>query len=782
MKRALTVTALLAMGCLVAPPPAAAQFALAGSSTRVSPCLSPATAGTTGGQVTVGVLGSEDVSSSKFEEYRDVAEGVSVPCFNLFSTNEKIDFNLFGFNVSRTDQRYLGWFNTSFFDLGVDYNQTPHNMGNGGRSIFAESAPGEWTMSDTLQQELQRANDAQLPTSTRTYAFYSNLLAPTFASAGTYDVSSRRKRGTVALDLGKKLPIDLTLTYMRELKEGYRGEGGGNIRGAVNPSYEVLNPLDEVTEDYGIRAAYNFKAGNVHASFNRNLYDNKVDSLTVDNPFQAVDSLVLPASGALPVRGGPARDRIVMAPDNEASTGGAGFLLKLARQTRISGDVSLASWTQNAPFYPYTANTAVLTPSGTPAASLAALPQSSYDGKWDRTLWNFTFTSRPAKGLGLRAQYRSYELEDKSGRWVSTGDMSTPHQNWNTVVPSAAAPYGRLTANPYDTKTSRFTASASYDIGGLTLEGAYHNVELTRRFREATSGTDEGITLSAVFRARDWLDVRASYGESERTAEGETLYGFTADEAEREMKRTRIQADVTPLSNVVLSLAYMRRDVEYTNRPDRIAVTSGAPTPGAQPIPGTPSGLLEAKYDSWTAEVAYAPSDKFELGAYYTWEQDDTVNQFHTTTGVNLNNSLRYAGTDETDTFGLNGVFQQPDKWRLHVNAMRQKVNGLMDITAREAGSFYTPGRTTLIPSGQGGAADIDDWDDTTLTTFAAEFGYTLAKAWELSAGYVYEKYDFKDAFAATDLLMPQAVYIFMKPDRGAYNANVLYGRLSYRF
>ena len=113
---------------------------------------------------------------------------------------------------------------------------------------------------------------------------------------------------------------------------------------------------------------------------------------------------------------------------------------------------------------------------------------------------------------------------------------------------------------------------------------------------------------------------------------------------------------------------------------------------------------------------------------------------------------------------------------------MRQKVDGLMDITALESGSFYTPGRTTLIPPGTGGAQDIGDWDDTTLTTVAAQLDYAVAKAWTLSAGYVYEKYEFKDAYTAGDLLMPQSVLLFLKSNHGGYDANVLYGRVGYRF
>jgi hypothetical protein len=612
--------------------------------------------------------------------------------------------------------------------------------------------------------------------------FYDALLAPTFASAGSVDVSSLRKRGTATLDLGKKIPFDLTFTYMRELKSGYRGEDGGGVYSAISSVVEIPGPLDETTQDIGVQAAWNFAKGNVHASFVRNLYDNDAETLTADNPFQWYDQRYV--STPAPAVGGGMSARWINAPDNEASTGTVGFLLKFGRQTRIGGDLSLASWTQNAPFHPYTINTAILTPTGANASSLSTLQQPSFDGKIDRTMVNLTFSSRPTENLAVRAQFRSYDLSNKTDRFVITGDVgATPDRDWTVVTPSADAPYGHATANPYDHKTTRFTASASYDIGALTLEGAVRFASLERTSREAHSGDDNGFALTALFHAQDWLAFRGTYDQAKRTAEGETLYGFQADEAERETKRTGIQVDVTPVSDLTFSLAYFRRDVEYPNRPDRIAVTSGAPTPGAQPIPDTPSGLLEAKFDSFTAEVGYYPSERVELAAYYTYEKDATKNQWSTTTGVNLNNKLNYAGTDKTDTFGLNAAFQlKPEVWKLSLNAMRQKVDGLMDITANESGTFYNPGRTTLVPPGTGGAQDIGDWDDTTLTTFAAQLEYAVAKAWTLSAGYVYEKYEFKDAYTAGNLLMPQSVLLVLKSNDGGYDANVLYGRVSYRF
>jgi Putative outer membrane beta-barrel porin, MtrB/PioB len=785
MKRALKVATLLAMGLLMAALPATAQLA----GTGAKPCVTTST-GTTGGQVTVGVLGASDVDSSKFYEYRDVPEGVYVPCFNLFSTSSKVDFNLFGYNVRQSDQRYNGWFNTKAFDLSFDYNQVPHNMGFGGHTIEAETGEGVWAMSDTLQRAIGTANDAT-PTAARTVTFYDTLLGPTFASAGSVDVTSTRKRGTAKLDFGKKLPFDLSFTYMRELKSGYRGEDGGGIYSAVQSVVEVPGPLNETTQDFGVQAAYNFAKGNVHGWFSRNLYDNHAETLTVDNPFQWFDTpyVTTPA----PAVGGGTSARWINAPDNEASTGNIGFLLKFARQTRVGGDVTLGRWTQNAPFYPYTINTAILTPSGANASSLSALQQPSFDGKINTTTINLTFSSRPVQNLAIRAQYRSYDLTNKTSRYVITGDVATsPDRSWTVVTPTEDDPYGHATANPYDNKTKRFTISAGYDIGALTLEGGFRTAKRELTGREAASDTDKGFSLSAVVRAKDWLDLRATYDQAKRTPKAATiedelgderLYGFQSDEAERETKRTGIQIDVTPVSDLTLSFAYFLRDVKYPNRPDRIAVSGGVPVAGAQPIPNTPSGLLSAKYDSFTAEVGYYPNERVELDAYYTYEKDRTTNQWSTTTGVNLNNLLNYAGSDKTDTFGLNASFQlKPDLWKLWVNAMRQKVDGLMDITARESGSFYTPGRTTLVPPGTGGAQDIGDWDDTTRTTFAAQLDYAVAKAWTVSAGYVYEKYEFKDAYTAGNLLMPQSVLIFLKSNHGGYDANVLYGRVSYQF
>ena len=458
---------------------------------------------------------------------------------------------------------------------------------------------------------------------------------------------------------------------------------------------------------------------------------------------------------------------------------GVGFLLKFAKQTRLSGDVAMGRWTQNAAFYPYTINSVILTGTGQPANLVSSLQKPSLNGKINTTTVNLNFSSRPVKALGLRASYRTHDLTNKTDRWVISGDTSgNPDRGWANTTIAADTPYGHLTANPYDTNTKRLLAAATYDFGDLTIEGVFHNTKITRTYREATKGEDTGYQAAAIYRSSDLVSLRAKYEDISRTAEGETFYGFQADEAERDTKRASVAVILSPISTLDLSFDYGKRHVEFTNRPNRRATSAGAPE-----IPDTPVGLLDAKYDTYTVEVDFTPNDRAAVGAYYTYEKDRSTNQWATLTGTALNNLVNYAGSDKTDTYGANAVFQiVPEKWTLSFNAMHQKVDGLMDITAREAGSFYTPGRTTLILPGQGGAADIVDYDDTELTTVVANLDYNVATDWKISMGYWFEKYDFRDAFTQGSLLMPQSVYIFMKPDNGPYKAHVVFAKLSYVF
>ncbi|MCU0252338.1 MAG: MtrB/PioB family outer membrane beta-barrel protein [Vicinamibacterales bacterium] len=774
MKRNTFVPVLLACGLLAT---ATSLFA------QTAPAVTPEN--WFNGKASLLLLGRDDVDSSKFQEYRIVPKGVSMPVFSLEGSHNGTDYALIGQNIRQLDERYLGYADMKWLGVAFDYNSIVHNMGYNGRTLFTENAPGVWNMSATLRRYLGDAVDA-VPVASRTYPFYANLLAPTLAAAPYEDLTSLRRRGNLAVDLGKKLPFGLQFTYLRETKTGARGDSNGDVYGVVNTVVDFPETMDEVVQDIGVRGAWNFKAGNVYARFNRNTYTDNLNSLVVDNPFRATDLAFI--STAVP--GGPAQGRFGVPPDNEAMRGAFGFLYKMKRQTRFSGDFAFNTWTQNEQFLPFSINSAIFTPEGRPANALSTLPQQSLDGKINTSMYNLGFASRPIDNLAIRMRYRAYDLTNKTTRFVIPGDAGgSPDRSWSVNTPTPDAPYGHPTANPYDHSTKRFDLMASYDIGAFSLEGSYRNGQLERTSREALSGDENMWGVAAVYRTGSWVDFKAIYDSYTRTAEGETIYGFQEDEAEKTVKRTGLEVELSPMDKVGVSFTYYKNDREYPNRPNRVPVVSGVPVPGVQ-FSNTPSGLLEATYDTFTVDAEYVPSERVEFGAWYTYEKDTATNRWHTTSTVagtpptyTLNNSLAYAGTDRGDSFGINGIFTiVPDKWKLSFMVTQQKIDGLMDITALETGSFYTPGRTTLIPPGQGGAADITDYDDTEWTTANVSLAYTYNARVTLNVGYAYDKYTFADAYNASDSLFVQSPLFFMQENNGNYTANIVYTRLTVRF
>jgi hypothetical protein len=726
------------------------------------------------GGISVGLLGRDDVASSKFEEYRTVPKGFSVPNFSLAGSQNNIDFSLYGKKVGLDDQRYTGMARTSWLGFTFDYNQILHNMGNDGHTMWAETAPGVWSMSSTLRNTLGTTIEGTA-SSGRTYPFYLNLFTPTMNSAGLVDLTSHRDRGTYEFDLGQKLPFDLVATYMHEAKTGYRGAGGGRLDGVLTNILEVPWALNEVTQDVGFRAALNKTWGNVYGAYAHNWYNNLVETSTVDNPIRATD---LVYNSSTSPNGGAAKAFFVGPPDNSADNGSFGVMLKFARQTRITADAAFGQWNQNAQLYPYTLNSTILTGAGLPANLTSSLDVQSANGKIDTTMYNFGFVSRPFRDLTVRARYRSYDMNNKTVTFLHTGTAgSNPDRQWTAAsAPSEDAPFGFATANPYSQKTARFDLQGSYDITNLTFEGTYFNNQIDRTYREALSNTDNGWTVAAILHQNHWLLFRGSYGQAKRTAPPDTIdpalfTGYEADIADRNTTRSGLEVDFTPGGGqFTFMVAYFHHNDDYPNRPNR---TAG--------VDGTTNGLLKANYDTYTLEADWNPVARFSLGGYYTYEKDLSTTQTGgtTTTGAGpLASVLTFDGSDRGDTYGANARFAiTPDKWTFNFDTRRQKIDGLMAITGDPAGAF------ALARVAYGGIQNIADYNDTDLTTVNAGLDYAITKAVVLNFGYVYEKYKFADAYSTpTAEMMPATGGFYLKANDNGYKVNVVYLKMNYRW
>ncbi|MGE5361753.1 MAG: MtrB/PioB family outer membrane beta-barrel protein [Bacteroidales bacterium] len=789
MKRTIVIAALLAMALLMAAPFAAAQTAAAQKDPAPAPPqqvpaspMTPIFPGpavatpSTGGSVSLMLFGASTIDSAKFEEYRQIPKGVSMPSFNVFASNDKIDFNLVGQKVFQTDQRYTGWANFAAVGVSFDYNQIPHNMGNNGTAIHNETAPGVWSMSTTVRQSLSDTVD-KTASSARTYPFYQGLFAPVIAAGNSVDIVQERKHGAMDIDLGQKLPFGLNFTYVRDVKTGSRGASGGDILSLVTMSPDVPEPVNEVTQDFGFRWGYNRKMANVYAAFNRNLYNDRIDSLIVDNPLRATNS---------PYTGGtsnPAQVRFGTPPDNSANRFAFGGAYKAAHQTRLSGDFAFGTWSQDAQFLPATINDQIVTSTGQAANSLSILPQQSLNGKINTTMVNLGFSSRPVTGLGVRVRYRLYDMANKTPdlNWGDASGASSPDRSWVPDEPDDFA-----TGVQYSAKTQRFDVQAGYDYKALTIEGSLHHATIDRTFREAASDSETGYGAAAVFHAKDWLGFRGFINHAHRTPHDAevNVWGLQADEAERNRNVAGIEFDITPTDVYGVSFTYSRRHDDYPNRPLRLVV-GGV---------GVPTGLLDAAYDAFTVEFNYTPGDRAEFNVFYTYEKNTAANQrvFTQLTGqstadpaTSFYNVLPFNQSDKGNTFGADLVYHiVPDKWDVLFSAQRQKVDGLMAIPANNqtAGTVSQSFYQSRTANGFSGPQDITDFDDTALTTVLAQLNRTIAKVWTLSVGYAYEQYDFADAFTSAPENLPLSVLYFLKANNGAYKASMGFARLAYRF
>lgn len=780
MTHAKKIAAFVAMGLLMAVSTASAQQKKSSI--------------TSGGEITFktqttdqGEFGPTGAVSSKFTEYRTMPNGTSIPSLNLWSTGGHVQFRLFANNIQQRDQRYQGDVKAHGMKLKFDVNSISHDMGADARTIFNRTGTGLWEMDKNQRLAIQNAVDAPGSGATSTANFvrflpyYQQLLAPTFAAADRFDLNGQRRTSNVELNLGKRLPVDVTLSLKNEMKKGYRGEAGINENFRISPALEVGGPLDETVNDLGIKVAKQFSMGNAYVSFNRNQYLNSAETLQIDYPFQSADMPVgaaqTPASAtAIGATGGPSRERAVMAPDNAANTLAAGFRLKFKRQTRVDVGFSSSERTQNAKFYGYTLYTAL-------ATAPTAMPATSLDGKSNSTMFNISFSSKPVDHLTVRAAYRKYDLEDKTSRFVVPGGV---YGTSFSTAPAAAAesPFGYATNTPYDTKSAKLSASATYNFKALTVEGSFSNTELERTNREAEKGKDQGMGLTALYHFNDFLGFRGIYTKTTRTAEGSTVYGYQADEAPFTNTRLGGDLELSLPHGLEVSLGYIKRKVDYTDRPNRCNVVSNAcaaTTALVTPLPDSPSGLLGTSYDSYTGQIDWTVNERVELGAYMTYEKDAQTNQWSSNPSTTTYNLVKYAGTDKTNTYGGHAMFTLiPEKATLMVNGSSQKVDGFMDITApNQLGSFNTQRAGFSTP----GAIDVPGWDGTEITTLNAQLNYSVTKAWGLGAGYTFEKYDYKDPFTViNNELLPVSTIIFMKQNDGKYQANVMYVKMTYKF
>ena len=753
-----------------------------------------------------------DTDSSKFLEYRDIPQGAVLPILSFDGKKGSFRYNFLGKDITQKDQRYLFKLQNDSIKVSGNYTGIPHNFGNGGKSLLGPVSENAWRLSDTTQNAYQGAI-AAVPGTAVNYAFLSRLVQPGLdAAPANIDLKLLRGRGNLAVDFtpGER-NFDLGVSYFHERRSGTRAANGTSF--GFGNVVETPEPLRYVTQDFGVNASYKGDWGVAHAGVHFNDFKNAFDTFTWDNPFRSTDgtdpsAYTAPASGS---RNGAVFGVMALTPDNQAVTESVGATLKFGTRTRLTADLAFGQLKQNEdPFIPWTTNTAITTPGGV-LATTAALPAAKLDGKINTTSLSAFFTTKLTNELGLHARYRRYDADNKTPRYRLDEGYVRFDAVWEDI-PRITVPYGYT--------NDMFDAYATYGKGVFGLEAGWKYNAMKRTFRE-TGKTSENVFRVAADVRGDWIVFRgigefgnrdydnydAAFSEEQsflcESPSGLVPCGTPGavvevpanqtvlrrpDQAKRDLTRVGGTVELSPGSGKLTAFAsYFHTKLAY----DQGAV----PCEDVEAFPGqsrfcpggvqTPLGLVDDKYDTFSAELNFAPGERANVYAFYSYENGDILQSGRQSAAtVNFNTADVWTSniTNKGNTFGAGADFTLvPDKWFLKLNARYQDIDGNNAVTLLPGYSTAIYGTNAALAQclNASGPCSIPEFDDTTLTSIWGSLRYQVAKQWSAGVGVGYEDYQIKDAQTGNTLNYMPASF-FLQADNRDYKAWVGYVSLTY--
>jgi len=647
----------------------------------------------TSGSVTVGAqLIDVDSNSSKFGEYRDLQNGVNLYDLSFLgldtASGRYLELN--GKNLIRDDQSLrVEAGSAGSWRMTVEHNETPHNLSNKAKTPFIEQWDGFYTVPGPVA--LPNTDVAGVPTS-------GYNLAPTGAQAAAgllrnndaataawltttlhkVDLGTQREKSSATLQLTPTEFLKFRLTYSGERKDGSKltyGPIGDRPPRTLN--VQLAEPIDYATREVKFEAEYN--RDNYQGIFTYLIsdFENEIDTLTWQNIYaRQADAGSLADTSYDQWTGHRVANfgQRALAPDNRYQNASLTFGIDLPLASRLSATAAYGKSEQDENLIAYSTS-AFGTTGNTNVGAAATLPRSSADAEIATKLFNLDYTINPVERLNLRAFFRYYDLDNKTGEdnWhyitsdtmSGTGTGGTPtYKNMRTNLA-----YG------YDQQNYGLDATYSLNFWRTTLGLGFEREAIDRDYREAD--TDENMyKVSLRTRPTNSVSLRAKYLFGDREADGYNnnvtadSYWYTQanvgtdndnpqftfsnhpdmrkfDVTDRERQQVDLAATVTPYEALDLTASFRWRDDDYASGVTSTQPLAGTTFAGVNDVtPGDQLGLLSSESTRYALDGSYAVSKQLNLNAFVAREESESTQR-----GLefNENNKANPAGAAAAD-------------------------------------------------------------------------------------------------------------------------------------
>lgn len=686
--------------------------------------------GVTSGMITVGanILGGDDQDNAKFQEYRDVDDGV-ISGLNLFTSRDGFYLTLDAEMIGRDDQSYsakAGRYDS--YRLSAFYDKMEHNYSFDNLSVFTGVG------SDTLGRSPLIVPSSTAAVNNARWRNLNNWLPL------DYSVERENYGGKAEISFGT--PFFLSFEVNQIDKDGV-------IPFATSSVVELPLPVDYKTTDFTTKLGYANKALMASVDWTVSSFNNEYEWLSYPAPGSSTG-----ASGLA----------ISLPPDNDMWQLGGQLVLK---QLPLHSTLALRG--------SYSQLESDVTLEGN---------EGDFDGDVTYTTASASLRSRPMDRLETDLSYRYVEKDNNADTFLYEAITGSGDDAYTTVFyykkHNAAFNLAyRLTnhnrvALGYDfTKTER-AEHVRHDAE--ETEDHLFSVEwknttfdfLTAKVRY------EYLNRNSVFRGAEAADAIQDPDNPGLAIDAQILrYLRPFDAANKEQDKVTVAFDVTPCDFADLGLEYNYKKADYDKtvlgrtdeRSHEVMLDANLRLPGHAKLYG------------------YAAYEKAEI--------DSNHRRYNSAEAIPLppniypspfgpHDEQNYNWTDErTDKSYYYGV-----KLELPIFVEEFVVSLAYDYQKSDGESeFNTYGIIPTQPN-TGPLVDISDYDDYVKKTLNLKADYAITEALSVALGYLYETYQYDDVQWDNYRNQPGTTFYYLTgaySDRD-YKASTTYLTMSYKF
>jgi MtrB/PioB family decaheme-associated outer membrane protein len=490
-----------------------------------------------------------NVTTSKFNEYRDIRNGFFVPRFrfqapDLAGSGRYVDFQ--SQRAVFKDQSYLVTFGRwGKYKLQFRYDEIPHIYSNTTRTAYVSTTPGVLTISPTLRTALQAINTSTVLPSTMQFQTVPGLSFIT--------PSILRRDGTASFQVTPSPTWGFFVNYFREHQTGTRPMSlifNSSPSAALSGGFgvELPEPIDYFNNTLSTGIEFGHQKWAFQFGYLGSFFVNNIGSLTFDNPFRTT-ACVAP-TGCTAAAAGPDTGRIDLWPDNSANYLNFSGAVGLGNLARLMASITPGWLRQKDAFLPYTSNALI-------EATTAPLPATNLDGSKQTLAMNYRIATTKWKHVEVDASYRQYDYNNNTPSRTFTpvqGDIATPTPDDNT-------PFG------YNRKTLEVFGNLLFGKKS-SIKAGYIGEWMDRTNRDVEHSKENGFRT-----AIDWvpikdLSLRIGYQYSKRDPEAyvddaattvsggitdDQVFSRRFDESARQRYRGDASLEYTPTDRLTLS-------------------------------------------------------------------------------------------------------------------------------------------------------------------------------------------------------------------------------------